>query len=158
MEPKPSVIKERHYIFSQSLLGIVIKEWHYIFSQSLLGIFKPSVIKERHYIFSQSLLGIFKPTVIKERHYIFSQSLLGIFKHSQTVGKSYLSDISSGVEQSTILGHFNAVSSIGFILGPTVGGHLAEKPGGFYTVAILAGLLFFINFGEQEILFTTFIT
>ena len=52
------------------------------------------------------------------------------------------------MKHTTILGHFNGVSSIGFILGPAVGGHIAEKPGGFYTVAILAGMLFFINFGK----------
>ena len=72
----------------------------------------------------------------------------GIFKHSQTISKSYLSDIAFGDEYSHVLGHFNSVSNIGFILGPTVGGHLAETPGGFYKVALLAGLLFFINFGK----------
>lgn len=70
---------------------------------------------------------------------------LGIFKHSQNISKSYLADITSRSEQSTKMGHFNAASSIGFILGPSVGGHIAEMEGGFYLVALLAGAIFFIN-------------
>lgn len=45
------------------------------------------------------------------------------------------------------MGHFNAASSIGFILGPVVGGHVAEMKDGFYLVAFLSGGIFFVNYG-----------
>ncbi|XP_052811530.1 major facilitator superfamily domain-containing protein 9-like isoform X1 [Mya arenaria] len=71
---------------------------------------------------------------------------LGIFKHSQNISKAYLADIITDSEQAAVIGNFNAVSSVGFIVGPVVGGHVAERKGGFYLVALLAGLIFFINF------------
>ena len=72
----------------------------------------------------------------------------GIFKHSQSFSKTYLADLVLEQERSSVLGHFNASSNIGFILGPVVGGHLAELPGGFRYVACIAGGVFWINAGE----------
>ncbi|XP_071114079.1 major facilitator superfamily domain-containing protein 9-like isoform X1 [Haliotis cracherodii] len=69
----------------------------------------------------------------------------GIFKHSQNISKSYLADITSREKRSHVFGQFNAASSIGFILGPVVGGHVAEWPGGFAVVGVLAALTFFLN-------------
>lgn len=78
----------------------------------------------------------------------------GIFKHSQNISKSYLADITSKSDQSSKMGNFNAWSSIGFILGPPVGGHLAEIKGGFYVVSLLAGIIFMLNFGRNYTLYT----
>ena len=72
----------------------------------------------------------------------------GIFKHSQSFSKTYLADLVPEQERSSVLGHFNASSNIGFILGPVVGGHLAELPGGFQYVACISGGVFWINAGE----------
>ncbi|XP_067676659.1 major facilitator superfamily domain-containing protein 9-like [Haliotis asinina] len=69
----------------------------------------------------------------------------GLFKHSQNISKSYLADITSKEKHSHVFGQFNAASSIGFILGPMVGGHIAEWPGGFAVVGVLACLTFFLN-------------
>ncbi|XP_061193286.1 uncharacterized protein LOC133201504 [Saccostrea echinata] len=69
----------------------------------------------------------------------------GIFKHSQSVSRSYLTDVSSRSDQSGVLGTFNAASSIGFILGPMVGGRLAETSGGFYKVTFLCTAIFVLN-------------
>ncbi|KAL4233283.1 Sugar transporter [Mactra antiquata] len=71
---------------------------------------------------------------------------LGIFKHSQNISKSYLADITTSTDQSSKMGHFNAASSIGFILGPVVGGHIAVMKDGFYLVATLSGVVFLINY------------
>ncbi|XP_045196366.2 major facilitator superfamily domain-containing protein 9-like isoform X2 [Mercenaria mercenaria] len=71
---------------------------------------------------------------------------LGIFKHSQNIGKSYLADITTKNDQTAKIGHFNAASSIGFVLGPPVGGHIAELKGGFYLVSLLTGAVFLLNF------------
>lgn len=51
-------------------------------------------------------------------------------------------------DQSGVLGTFNAASSMGFILGPMVGGRLAETSGGFYKVALLCTVIFVLNAGE----------
>lgn len=72
----------------------------------------------------------------------------GIFKHSQSFSKTYLADLVPEKERSLVLGHFNASSNIGFILGPMVGGHLAELPGGFQYVACITGVVFWVNAGE----------
>lgn len=77
----------------------------------------------------------------------------GIFKHSQNVTKSYLVDISSDAEYSRNIGIFNAASSIGFIVGPAVGGHIAQREGGFYIASLLAGTIFLINFGMYWFVF-----
>lgn len=37
---------------------------------------------------------------------------------------------------------------MGFILGPMVGGRLAETSGGFYKVALLCTVIFVLNAGE----------
>ena len=69
----------------------------------------------------------------------------GIFKHSQAVSKAYLADITPDIQRPAILGKFNAVSSLGFILGPIFGGHIAMAERGFYKVAILSGVAFLAN-------------
>lgn len=48
------------------------------------------------------------------------------------------------------MGHFNAASSVGFILGPVVGGYLTEREGGFYTSSFTCAAIFIINAGELE--------
>ena len=71
----------------------------------------------------------------------------GVFKHSQTLSKGLFVDGVSPTQQAEIMGHFNSFSSMGFIVGPVIGGHLAESAGGFSLVAITAGTVFFINSG-----------
>ena len=72
----------------------------------------------------------------------------GIFKHSQSVSRSYLAEVTPKVDQSGVLGTFNAASSMGFILGPMVGGRLAETSGGFYKVALACTVIFILNEGN----------
>ena len=72
----------------------------------------------------------------------------GIFKHSQSVSRSYLAEVTPKVDQSGVLGTFNAASSMGFILGPMVGGRLAETSGGFYKVALACTVIFILNAGN----------
>ena len=70
----------------------------------------------------------------------------GIFKHSQSVAKTYLSDLSLSVDQPKVLGNFNAFSSLGFVIGPLIGGHLAMQSDGFAKVTFLTGCIFVVNF------------
>ncbi|KAK6986454.1 major facilitator superfamily domain-containing protein 9 [Biomphalaria glabrata] len=71
--------------------------------------------------------------------------ILGCFKHSQTISKAFLADIVSKESLPAELGKFNSFSSIGFIIGPIIGGHLADSSGGFMLVALVAGVVFLIN-------------
>ncbi|KAI8520714.1 transporter [Branchiostoma belcheri] len=71
--------------------------------------------------------------------------LAGIFKHSQTLSKAYLADIVPKAEHSEVFGRFSAFSSMGFIVGPVVGGHLMVTEGGFLLVCLVGSAVFFIN-------------
>ncbi|XP_060067691.1 major facilitator superfamily domain-containing protein 9-like [Ylistrum balloti] len=84
--------------------------------------------------FSTSLIALF-----------LARIPLGIFKHSQSISKSLLADMLPKDKQSAVHGHFNSVSSIGFILGPVVSGHIVEMAGGFYSVTFLCGAIFMLN-------------
>ena len=70
----------------------------------------------------------------------------GIFKHSQSIAKTYLSDVSPSIDHPKVFGNFNAFSSLGFVIGPLIGGHLAMQSNGFSRVTTLTGFIFLINF------------
>ncbi|XP_019340571.1 major facilitator superfamily domain-containing protein 9 isoform X1 [Alligator mississippiensis] len=72
---------------------------------------------------------------------------VGIFKHTLSISKALLSDLVSERERPLIIGHFNAASSIGFILGPVVGGYLTEREGGFYLTSFICSSIFILNAG-----------
>nr|XP_031547826.1 major facilitator superfamily domain-containing protein 9 isoform X2 [Vicugna pacos] len=50
-------------------------------------------------------------------------------------------------ERPLVLGQFNTASSVGFILGPVVGGYLTELDGGFYLTAFICFSIFILNAG-----------
>ncbi|KAM3607745.1 uncharacterized protein V6R79_012982 [Siganus canaliculatus] len=58
-----------------------------------------------------------------------------------------LSDLVTESERPLVMGHFNAASSVGFILGPVVGGYLTEHEGGFYTSSFTCAAIFLLNAG-----------
>ena len=71
----------------------------------------------------------------------------GLFKHSLSICRALLSDLVSESERPLVMGHFNAASSVGFILGPMVGGYLTEHEGGFYTSSFTCATIFLMNAG-----------
>lgn len=75
---------------------------------------------------------------------------VGLFKHSQELSRGYLSQAAPGGAHSLVFGRFNAASSIGFIAGPIVGGHLAETRGGFSLVALCTASVFGLMLGGSE--------
>jgi MFS family permease len=78
-----------------------------------------------------------------------SACLAGCFKHTQSHAKTVLSDLfGCSVERSKVQGELNAMGSVGFIIGPTLGGHLVEWGVGFEGVAVISSLIFFLNFGR----------
>ena len=51
-------------------------------------------------------------------------------------------------EKSYVLGNVNAFGSMGYIVGPTLGGYLASYENGFQHVSNLAAVIFVLNIGE----------
>ena len=68
--------------------------------------------------------------------------IIGIFKQGQLCSKAYITEQVPSEQHSTTLGHFNAFSSLGFIIGPLVGGHLAEIDPQLRLPFIAAGAIF----------------
>lgn len=77
--------------------------------------------------------------------------MAGLFKHSLSICRALLSDLVSESERPLVMGHFNAASSVGFILGPVVGGYLAEREGGFYTSSFACATIFLMNSGGRSL-------
>ncbi|XP_049584136.1 major facilitator superfamily domain-containing protein 9 [Syngnathus scovelli] len=90
-----------------------------------------------------SLLGMSTSITL----FVLSRIPVGLFKHSLSICRALLSDLVSEAERPLVMGHFNAASSVGFILGPVVGGYLTEHEGGFYTSAFACAAIFLINAG-----------
>ncbi|XP_068185179.1 major facilitator superfamily domain-containing protein 9 [Antennarius striatus] len=79
--------------------------------------------------------------------FVLARIPVGLFKHSLSINRALLSDLVSESERPVVMGHFNAASSVGFILGPMVGGYLTEHEGGFYTSSFTCAVIFLINAG-----------
>ena len=60
-------------------------------------------------------------------HVIFFIFFLGLLKHGLSISKAYLVDTSSASDRPSVLGYFNAFSSMGFIFGPLLSGYLADR-------------------------------
>ncbi|EHB02410.1 Major facilitator superfamily domain-containing protein 9 [Heterocephalus glaber] len=71
----------------------------------------------------------------------------GIFKHTLSISRALLSDLVVEKERPVVLGQFNTASSAGFILGPVLGGYLAELEGGFRLTALTCCSVFLLNAG-----------
>lgn len=79
--------------------------------------------------------------------FVLARIPVGLFKHSLSICRALLSDLVSESERPLVMGHFNAASSVGFILGPVVGGYLTEHEGGFYTSSFTCAAIFLLNAG-----------
>ncbi|XP_061233685.1 major facilitator superfamily domain-containing protein 9 isoform X1 [Neopsephotus bourkii] len=79
--------------------------------------------------------------------FAISRVPVGIFKHTLSISKALLSDLVSERDRPLVMGRFNAASSVGFILGPVVGGYLTELKDGFYQTSFLCAFIFLLNAG-----------
>ncbi|KAF5278572.1 hypothetical protein FQA39_LY00614 [Lamprigera yunnana] len=73
--------------------------------------------------------------------------ILGFTKHTQTLCKALISDNIPKEKQTKVYGWSTAVSSLGFVVGPIIGGHLSELNNGFSYVCTLTSLIFICNYG-----------
>ncbi|TSL16118.1 Major facilitator superfamily domain-containing protein 9 [Bagarius yarrelli] len=93
--------------------------------------------------FGYGLLGISTSIAL----FVLARTPVGLFKHSLSICRALLSDVVSESERPLVMGHFNAASSVGFILGPVVGGYLTEHEGGFYLSSFVCAAIFLLNAG-----------
>ncbi|PNF42296.1 Major facilitator superfamily domain-containing protein 9 [Cryptotermes secundus] len=71
---------------------------------------------------------------------------LGLLKHTQTLCRTLLTDVASTRDQLIMQSRLVSFGSVGFIVGPVVGGHMAEMENGFHYVCCIVMLFFLINF------------
>ncbi|KAK3706877.1 hypothetical protein QZH41_018439 [Actinostola sp. cb2023] len=62
---------------------------------------------------------------------------VGIFKQTQGLCKVSLADITPAIERPKVFGYFNSISSLGFVVGPLIGGHIGMTEYGFFKVMAL---------------------
>lgn len=137
---------------SPSIAGIVgsIYGILQLFSSTLVGCWS-DVVGRRYSLLAcillsalgYGLLGLSTNIVL----FIVARIPVGIFKHSLSICKALLSDLVSESERPLVMGHFNAASSVGFVLGPVVGGYLTELKGGFYISSFICSSIFILNAG-----------
>ncbi|XP_012254263.2 major facilitator superfamily domain-containing protein 9 [Athalia rosae] len=92
-------------------------------------------------VISYVFLGMLKSLVVV----LVIRLILGIFKHIQVLTRTIVADQIPSEEQSRVSGRLTALSSAGFIIGPVIGGHLAELENGFTYLCYLTALLFALN-------------
>ncbi|XP_062390101.1 major facilitator superfamily domain-containing protein 9 [Sardina pilchardus] len=121
-----------------------------LFSSTVVGSWS-DVVGRRHSLLTclllsalgYALLGMSSSILL----FVLARIPIGLFKHSLSICRALLSDLVSETERPLVMGHFNAASSVGFILGPVVGGYLTEHEGGFYTSSFVCAAIFLLNAG-----------
>ena len=61
------------------------------------------------------------------------------------MGKAYLTDITEVADRQSVLGLFNACSSMGFIFGPLIGGYLADFDNSLQLCMLCGAAIFIVN-------------
>lgn len=101
----------------------------------------------------QTYINTYGQTIMKFTEQMSENCVLvfsGLFKHSQELSKAYLADLTPVNEHAKVFGQFNSVSSIGFVFGPIIGGHLAEFSNGFYLVSVLTAAVFLLDMRKMQ--------
>lgn len=72
-------------------------------------------------LFSHSIMAIASSLNLV----LLSRVIAGLFSCNISVGTAYISDITSSKDRTKYIGYYNAAFSLGFVIGPIVGGLLA---------------------------------
>ncbi|XP_018565092.1 major facilitator superfamily domain-containing protein 9-like [Anoplophora glabripennis] len=83
---------------------------------------------------------------------ILLRIVFGITNHTQIICKAVISDLIPPGDQTGVYGRSAALSSLGFIVGPFLGGHLSEIKHGFTYVSGVTALAFLVNLGLATLL------
>ncbi|XP_056184738.1 major facilitator superfamily domain-containing protein 9 [Falco biarmicus] len=128
-----------------SLYGIM-----QLFSSTFVGCWS-DVVGRRYSLLACILLSALGYFLLGTSTTVFlfaiSRVPVGIFKHTLSISKALLSDLVSERDRPLVMGRFNAASSVGFILGPVVGGYLTELEDGFYKTSFICASIFLLNAG-----------
>lgn len=76
---------------------------------------------------------------------ILSRIHNGITKHGLSTSKAYLADITPSKDRASILGTFNAISGLGFIIGPLMGGQMADADPTFQLNMFCGAFIYMLN-------------
>ncbi|KAE8741858.1 hypothetical protein FOCC_FOCC012606 [Frankliniella occidentalis] len=76
---------------------------------------------------------------------IIFQPSCGCCKHTQSLCKSIIADEVPPYEQAGAYGKLAAISGLGFIVGPVIGGHIADHEHGFSFITMIILVCFWIN-------------
>ncbi|OWK58219.1 Major facilitator superfamily domain-containing protein 9 [Lonchura striata] len=129
----------------RSLYGVM-----QLFSSTFVGCWS-DIVGRRYSLLACILLSALGYFLLGNSTTVFlfaiSRVPVGIFKHTLSISKALLSDLVSERDRPLVMGRFNAASSVGFILGPVVGGYLAEFKGGFYQTSFICAFIFLLNGG-----------
>lgn len=87
------------------------------------------------------LLGIVKSLLL----IALIRIIQGCLKHTQLLCKTLVNDQVPADQQTAVYGRMNGFSSLSFVIGPIIGGHLMEKSEGFYSLACYTSMIFLIN-------------
>ncbi|XP_051998788.1 major facilitator superfamily domain-containing protein 9-like [Xyrauchen texanus] len=121
-----------------------------LFSSTVVGSWS-DVVGRRYSLLTCLLLSAFGYGLLSLSSsialFVLARIPVGLFKHSLSICRALLSDLVSVKERPLVMGHFNAASSVGFILGPVVGGYLSEHEGGFYLSSFVCAAIFLLNAG-----------
>ncbi|KAL3280334.1 hypothetical protein HHI36_017823 [Cryptolaemus montrouzieri] len=71
--------------------------------------------------------------------------LIGVVKHTQGICKAMISDLFPSEKLAEMLSRSAALGTMGFIVGPVIGGYISELPNGFTYVCLLTSTFFFSN-------------
>ncbi|NXW00193.1 MFSD9 protein, partial [Fregetta grallaria] len=128
-----------------SLYGIM-----QLFSSTFVGCWS-DIVGRRYSLLACILLSALGYFLLGTSNTVFlfaiSRVPVGIFKHTLSISKALLSDLVSERDRPLVMGRFNAASSVGFILGPVVGGYLTELEDGFYQTSFICASIFLLNAG-----------
>ncbi|XP_071064845.1 major facilitator superfamily domain-containing protein 9 isoform X2 [Dasypus novemcinctus] len=131
--------------FAGSSFGIL-----QLFSSTLVGCWS-DVVGRRSSLLACILLSALGYLILGVSTNVFLFALarvsVGIFKHTLSISRALLSDVVAEKERPLVIGQFNTASSMGFTLGPVVGGYLTELEGGFYITAFICFSVFILNAG-----------
>nr|XP_012326923.1 major facilitator superfamily domain-containing protein 9 isoform X2 [Aotus nancymaae] len=102
-------------------------------------------------LFSSTLVGCWSD-VVGRRSSLLACILLSALGYlllgaATNVFLFVLARVPAEKERPLVIGHFNTASSVGFILGPVIGGYLTELEDGFYLTAFICFLVFILNAG-----------
>ena len=79
---------------------------------------------------------------------LISRVIAGCFSCNLSVGSAYISDITNENERTKYIGRYNSAYSLGFAIGPIVGGYLAGNnplEPNYFASGIFAASINFIN-------------